>query len=145
MKMDVNKNLRCARDFMPVLSILLALGADVKSALGNVRHANCRLSALHMLPSNLFRRKTIDNLMGETIEPHQQLKRTLGPVYLTLLGVGAIIGAGIFSTVGTAAAGAAAEFSMRTLGRVPPSLLAISPNGSFHFIPPRPQGRGREG
>jgi hypothetical protein len=28
-----------------------------------------------------------------------------------------------------------AEFSMRTLGRVPPSLLAVSPNGSFHFIP----------
>ena len=28
-----------------------------------------------------------------------------------------------------------AEFSMRKLGRVPPSLLAISPKGSFHFIP----------
>src|ERR1039457_290273 len=28
-----------------------------------------------------------------------------------------------------------AEFTMRTLGRVPPSLLAISPKGSFHFIP----------
>ena len=62
-----------------------------------------------MLPSSLFRRKTLDHLIGETIEPHQQLKRTLGPVQLTLLGVGAIIGAGIFSTVGTAAAGAAAE------------------------------------
>jgi len=28
-----------------------------------------------------------------------------------------------------------AEFSMRNLGRVPPSLLAISPSGSIHFIP----------
>src|SRR5664280_2373400 len=28
-----------------------------------------------------------------------------------------------------------AEFSMRKLGRVPPSLLAVSPKGSFHFIP----------
>ena len=28
-----------------------------------------------------------------------------------------------------------AEFSKRKLGRVPPSLLAISPKGSFHFIP----------
>jgi hypothetical protein len=28
-----------------------------------------------------------------------------------------------------------AEFSMRKLGRVPPSLLAISPKGCFHFIP----------
>ena len=35
------------------------------------------------------------------------LRRTLGPVQLTLLGIGAIIGAGIFSTVGTAAAGGA--------------------------------------
>jgi APA family basic amino acid/polyamine antiporter len=39
----------------------------------------------------------------------QRLKRTLGPVQLTALGIGAIIGAGIFSTVGTAAAGGAAH------------------------------------
>ena len=39
--------------------------------------------------------------------PQHQLKRALGPVHLTLLGVGAIVGAGIFSTVGTAAAGGA--------------------------------------
>src|SRR5437773_4492097 len=55
--------------------------------------------------ANLFRKKSLDQLMGETINPAQQLKRVLGPVQLTLLGVGAIIGAGIFSTVGTAAAG----------------------------------------
>jgi APA family basic amino acid/polyamine antiporter len=53
----------------------------------------------------LFRRKSLDRLVGETIAPQHQLKRALGPVHLTLLGVGAIIGAGIFSTVGTAAAG----------------------------------------
>jgi APA family basic amino acid/polyamine antiporter len=62
-----------------------------------------------MLPASLFRRKGLDRLVGETIEPEHQLKRALGPVQLTLLGVGAIIGAGIFSTVGTAAAGAPAE------------------------------------
>jgi APA family basic amino acid/polyamine antiporter len=62
-----------------------------------------------MLPGSLFRRKGLDRLVGETIEPEHQLKRALGPVQLTLLGVGAIIGAGIFSTVGTAAAGAPAE------------------------------------
>lgn len=48
-------------------------------------------------------------MVGETVEPEHQLKRVLGPVQLTLLGVGAIIGAGIFSTVGTAAAGAPPE------------------------------------
>jgi APA family basic amino acid/polyamine antiporter len=55
----------------------------------------------------LFRRKSLDAIVDETREPHRQLKRALGPVHLTLFGVGAIIGAGIFSTVGTAAAGGA--------------------------------------
>src|SRR6266699_4887303 len=55
--------------------------------------------------SRLFRRKSLDHLVGETVEPQHQLKRALGPVQLTLLGVGAIVGAGIFSTIGTAAAG----------------------------------------
>jgi APA family basic amino acid/polyamine antiporter len=55
----------------------------------------------------LFRRKSLDHLVGETTEPGHQLRRALGPVQLTLLGVGAIIGAGIFSTPGTAAAGGA--------------------------------------
>ena len=53
----------------------------------------------------LFRRKPLDHLVGETTEPQHQLRRVLGPVQLTMLGVGAIVGAGIFSTVGTAAAG----------------------------------------
>ena len=55
--------------------------------------------------SKLFQRKSLDALVHETIEPQRQLRRVLGPVQLTLLGVGGIIGAGIFSTVGTAAAG----------------------------------------
>jgi basic amino acid/polyamine antiporter, APA family len=55
----------------------------------------------------LFRRKTLDQLVAETNDPRHQLRRVLGPVQLTLLGVGAIVGAGIFSTIGTAAAGGA--------------------------------------
>ena len=58
-----------------------------------------------MLPHYLFRRKSLDRLMEETIEPRHQLQRLLGPIQLTLLGVGAIVGAGIFSSIGTAAAG----------------------------------------
>jgi basic amino acid/polyamine antiporter, APA family len=49
--------------------------------------------------------KSLDQLLGDSEKPEFQLKRTLGPVQITLLGVGAIIGAGIFATVGTAAAG----------------------------------------
>lgn len=60
-----------------------------------------------MSPRDLFRRKTVDQLLGQTADPGHQLRRVLGPVQLTLLGVGAIVGAGIFSTVGTAAAGGA--------------------------------------
>ena len=62
-----------------------------------------------MLPRQLFRRKSLDQLVGETSDPRHQLRRTLGPVQLTMLGVGAIVGAGIFSTVGTAAAGGGAH------------------------------------
>ena len=55
--------------------------------------------------SRFFRVKSLDELVAGTQRPEQQLKRVLGPVHLTFLGIGAIIGAGLFSTVGTAAAG----------------------------------------
>ena len=60
-----------------------------------------------MLMTGLFRRKSLDQLVGETADPRHQLRRVLGPLQLTMLGVGAIVGAGIFSTPGTAAAGGA--------------------------------------
>ena len=43
--------------------------------------------------------------MAETEEPGHRLKRVLGPWNIVALGVGAIVGAGIFATIGTAAAG----------------------------------------
>jgi basic amino acid/polyamine antiporter, APA family len=57
--------------------------------------------------SAIFRVKPLDRLVADSERSGQQLKRTLGPLQLTSLGVGAIIGAGLFSTVGTAAAGGA--------------------------------------
>jgi APA family basic amino acid/polyamine antiporter len=53
----------------------------------------------------IFERKSLWAILASAEAPGATLKRSLGPVQLTLLGVGAIIGAGIFSTVGTAAAG----------------------------------------
>ena len=53
----------------------------------------------------LFRVKPLDAILDDAEEPEHQLKRALGPVQLTLFGIGAIIGAGIFATIGTAAAG----------------------------------------
>jgi APA family basic amino acid/polyamine antiporter len=52
---------------------------------------------------SLFRRKTITNLQAEA-ESDTSLHRALGPVNLTALGVGAIIGTGIFVLTGTVAA-----------------------------------------
>ncbi len=45
--------------------------------------------------------------LKEAEEPEHKLKRVLGPVELTALGIGAIVGAGIFAVTGTAAAGSA--------------------------------------
>jgi APA family basic amino acid/polyamine antiporter len=57
--------------------------------------------------ADIFRVKPLDRLIADSERGGQQLKRTLGPLQLTSLGVGAVIGAGLFSTVGTAAAGGA--------------------------------------
>lgn len=52
---------------------------------------------------SLFRRKSITALQQEALTD-QSLKRALGPLNLTMLGVGAIIGTGIFVLTGTVAA-----------------------------------------
>jgi APA family basic amino acid/polyamine antiporter len=52
---------------------------------------------------NLFRRKSVTDLRTEALTDHT-LKRALGALNLTLLGIGAIIGTGIFVLTGTVAA-----------------------------------------
>jgi len=54
---------------------------------------------------SLFRTKSIDALIQASEDPSAKLKRTLGPWSLTALGIGAVIGSGIFTLTGTAAAG----------------------------------------
>ena len=55
--------------------------------------------------NQLFCCKSIDKLISESEAPGQRLQKTLGPWSLTALGIGAIIGSGIFVLTGTAAAG----------------------------------------
>ena len=55
------------------------------------------------MDSNLLKTKSIETLV-EDIEKGRHLKRTLTALDLTLLGIGAIIGTGIFVLTGTAAA-----------------------------------------
>src|SRR5512143_1557455 len=52
---------------------------------------------------DLFRRKSVTDLQKEA-ESDQRLHRALGPLNLTMLGIGAIIGTGIFVLTGTVAA-----------------------------------------
>ena len=65
----------------------------------------------HLLASQLLTCKSIDKLITDSEEPEHRLKKTLGPWSLTALGIGAVIGSGIFTVVGTAIAGQKLEFS----------------------------------
>jgi len=56
------------------------------------------------MANQLFATKSIDELMRESVDTGHGLKRALSAVDLTMLGVGAIIGAGIFVLTGQAAA-----------------------------------------
>jgi basic amino acid/polyamine antiporter, APA family len=53
----------------------------------------------------LFKTKSLDEILYEGEVPQHKLKRVLGAFDVVMLGIGAIIGAGIFATIGTAAAG----------------------------------------
>ncbi len=53
----------------------------------------------------LFRTKSIDKLISDSEQPEKRLKKSLGWLSLTSLGIGAVIGSGIFTVVGTAIAG----------------------------------------
>src|SRR3974377_1409076 len=65
----------------------------------------------------LFLRKNIDQLIADAEHPEKRLKKTLGWISLTALGIGAIIGTGIFVLTGTAAAGE--EVSVPSLLKAP--------------------------
>src|SRR5207253_2858655 len=58
----------------------------------------------------LFRCKDIDQLISDSEHPEKRLKKTLGWITLTALGIGAIIGTGIFVLTGTAAAGEEVQY-----------------------------------
>ena len=61
----------------------------------------------------VLRTKSLEQLRASAEEPEHQLKKNLTAFDLTMFGIGAIIGAGIFSSIGTAAAGNMAD------GRLP--------------------------
>ncbi|HEY5137706.1 MAG TPA: amino acid permease, partial [Methylococcales bacterium] len=56
------------------------------------------------MASRLFAKKSIDDLMSQASDSTSGFKRALTATNLTTLGIGAIIGAGIFVLTGQAAA-----------------------------------------
>jgi basic amino acid/polyamine antiporter, APA family len=69
----------------------------------------------------LFRIKDLGTIMAESHDPAKKLKKALGAFDLVLLGIGVIIGAGIFTTIGTAVAGDASR-----LGAGPALILSFA-------------------
>ena len=57
------------------------------------------------LSKQLFKIKDLSLILQESHDPEKRLKKALSAFDLILLGIGAIIGAGIFTVIGTAAAG----------------------------------------
>jgi APA family basic amino acid/polyamine antiporter len=74
--------------------------------------------------SQLLRRKNLDAILSESQAPDRQLKRVLGAFDVVMLGIGAIVGAGIFATIGTAAAGDAVR-----LGAGPALMVSFAITG----------------
>jgi APA family basic amino acid/polyamine antiporter len=55
---------------------------------------------------SVFRTKSLDAILADAQEGGGKLRKVLGPFDVTMIGIGAIIGAGIFAMVGEAAVGA---------------------------------------
>ncbi|WP_031499762.1 amino acid permease [Bryobacter aggregatus] len=60
--------------------------------------------------SQLLRCKSIDSLIRESEESNHKLSKTLGLWSLVAMGIGAVIGSGIFTLTGTAAAGVTMKY-----------------------------------
>src|SRR4029078_4112522 len=98
--------------------------------------------------NQLFRRKPISELLPD--DTHS-LKRVLGAGDLIMLAIGAVIGAGIFGAIGTAAAGRARPARLRSQRRrrarsdvmAWSSVTAPGPLSSFHFFCSAPRVRSR--
>jgi APA family basic amino acid/polyamine antiporter len=74
----------------------------------------------------LLRRKGVDACQADADRAEHRLKRSLGVLDLTALGIGAVIGAGIFSSPGTAAAGGGSHIAAGPALMVSYFLVAVA-------------------
>ena len=85
----------------------------------------------------LLARKSLDTILAEMEGGENRLKRALGPVNLTALGIGAVIGAGIFVTTGEAA-NPQAPFAITRTPK--PKLDSSETDGVSRVLPPPRSG-----
>src|SRR6202522_2850872 len=95
----------------------LAAATDVVRGLGCCAEPPHNVDSSRFLPgrwrlgAQFFRTKNIDRLISDSENPDKQLKKSLGWLSLTSLGIGAVIGSGIFTIIGTAIGGQKLQFS----------------------------------
>src|SRR4030088_3416163 len=82
----------------------------------------------------IFACKSIDKLVAESESAGHRLKKSLGPWSLTALGIGAIIGSGIFVLTGTAAAGEHFEVPSLLHAQVLDLLVNFFQHGDFSGV-----------
>ena len=92
----------------------------------------------------IMRTKSIEQSIRDTEEPEFQLRKALGPLELTLFGIGVIIGTGLFVLTGEAAAnyaGPAVALSYVVGGIVCALAYRVGPHPGVHSG----RGHGSEG
>ena len=75
--------------------------------------------------------KSIDRLISDAENPQHRLAKSLGPWSLTALGIGAIIGSGIFVLTGTAAAGEHFETASYLHAQVMDLIMNVAQHGNL--------------
>ncbi len=82
--------------------------------------------------NQLLKTKSIDVMVAETHVEGKKLKRSLGPWSLIAFGIGAVIGSGIFTVTGTAAAGQ--TFEIKSVFNAPVLDLLMHGSGAASTI-----------
>ena len=88
-----------------------------------------------MRVKDLFVTRSVSDLIDETEYGDERLRRSIGPVGLTAMGVGAIIGTGIFVVIGEGANSRAPACSSRSSSPRSPAGSRPSPTPSSRRVP----------
>ena len=81
----------------------------------------------------MLARKSIDKLISDSEEPEHCAEEELGPWSLTALGIGAVIGSGIFTVIGTAISGE--QFDTSSFINTPLGHYLIYPHRAAPAVP----------